>query len=99
MPPVPAAEYPFQMIGRVPVITTPPEIDFVTSGELRAILSQWHSRGHTTMVVDLTWSVAAMSDATARLPAMKVWDKPRALPLTARTPFPGPRSADNPAVR
>ena len=26
----------------------------------------------------LTWSIAAMSDATARLPAMKVWEKPRA---------------------
>jgi hypothetical protein len=47
MPPVPA-EYPFQTTGRVPVITAPTEIDFVTSGELRAILFRWHSRGHTT---------------------------------------------------
>lgn len=26
----------------------------------------------------LTWSMAAMSEATARLPAVKVWDKPQA---------------------
>jgi anti-sigma B factor antagonist len=51
---VPASEYPFQMIGRVPVLTAPAQIDITTSSALRAILSQWHSRGHTTVVVDLT---------------------------------------------
>lgn len=48
------AEFPFQMIGRVPVVTAPAEIDITTSGELRAILFQWHSRGHTRVVLDLT---------------------------------------------
>lgn len=48
------AEYPFQMIGRVPVVTAPAEIDITTAGQLRAILSEWHNRGNTTVVVDLT---------------------------------------------
>jgi len=51
---VPATEYSFQMIGGVPVVTAPTEIDTTTAGELRAILSEWHDRGHTTVVVDLT---------------------------------------------
>jgi len=51
---VPATEYRFQMIGGVPVVTAPAEIDTTTAGELRAILFEWHSRGHTTVVVDLT---------------------------------------------
>src|SRR5215475_5291229 len=51
---VPATEYPFQMISGVPVVTAPAEIDITTAGELRAILSEWHSRGHPTVVVDLT---------------------------------------------
>jgi anti-sigma B factor antagonist len=54
---VPAAAYPFAMIGRVPVLTAPSDIDITTSGELRAILLWWHSRGHTTVVVDLTGTV------------------------------------------
>ena len=51
---MPATEYRFQMIGGVPVVTAPDEIDTTTAGELRAILFEWHSRGHTTVVVDLT---------------------------------------------
>jgi anti-sigma B factor antagonist len=51
---VPATEYLFQMIGGVPVITAPAEIDITTAGELRAILFDWQSRGHATVVVDLT---------------------------------------------
>jgi anti-anti-sigma factor len=42
------------MVGRVPVVTAPAEIDITTSGELRATLVQWHSRGHATVVVDLS---------------------------------------------
>src|SRR5262249_56098863 len=49
-----ATKYPFQMVGGVPVVTAPPEIDATTVGELRAILLEWHSRGHTTVVVDMT---------------------------------------------
>jgi anti-sigma B factor antagonist len=51
---MPATDYPFQMTGGVPVVTAPAEIDTTTSGELRAMLFEWHSRGHTTVVVDLT---------------------------------------------
>jgi anti-sigma B factor antagonist len=51
---VPAMGYLFQMAGGVPVVTAPAEIDDSTAGGLRAILVEWHARGHTTMVVDLT---------------------------------------------
>lgn len=51
---VPATDYSFQMIGGLPVVMAPTEIDATTSGELRAILLQWQSRGHTTVVVDMT---------------------------------------------
>jgi anti-sigma B factor antagonist len=51
---MPASEYPCQMIGDVPVVTAPAEIDATTSDQLRAILLEWHSRGHTAVVVDLT---------------------------------------------
>ena len=47
-------KYPFQMVGGVPVVTAPAEIDATTAGRLRAILLEWHSRGHTTVVVDMT---------------------------------------------
>ena len=50
------AEFPWQLFGRLPVLTAPPEIDTSTSGELRAILSRWLSRGHAT-VVDLSGTV------------------------------------------
>lgn len=49
-----ATKYPFQMVGGVPVVTTPTEIDMTTVGQLRAILSDWHNRGHATVVVDMT---------------------------------------------
>jgi anti-anti-sigma factor len=45
------------MIDRVPVITAPAAIDITTSSGLRAVLLQWHQRGHTTMVVNLTGTV------------------------------------------
>jgi anti-sigma B factor antagonist len=51
------AEYPFQVIDRVPVITAPAAIDMTTSAGLRAVLFQWHQRGHTRMVVNLTGTV------------------------------------------
>lgn len=49
-----AARYRFQMVGGVPVVTAPAEIDVTTAGQLRAILSDWHGRGHATVVVDMT---------------------------------------------
>jgi anti-sigma B factor antagonist len=48
------ARYPFQMVGGVPVVTTPTEIDMTTVGQLRAVLFDWLSRGHATVVVDMT---------------------------------------------
>jgi anti-sigma B factor antagonist len=42
------------MVGGVPVVTAPAEIDTTTAGELRAILVEWQARGHATVVVDLT---------------------------------------------
>ena len=51
---MPATEYSFQMAGGMPVVTAPAEIDTTTAGQLREILVAWHSRGHTTVIVDLT---------------------------------------------
>lgn len=42
------------MSGGVPVITTPAEIDINTADELQAVLSDWRTRGHATVVVDMT---------------------------------------------
>jgi len=36
------------------VVTAPAEIDITTAAELRAILAEWHSRGHVTVVMDMT---------------------------------------------
>ena len=51
---MPAAGYPVQMAGGVPVVTAPAEIDITTSGQLQAVLSDWRTRGHATVVVDMT---------------------------------------------
>jgi anti-sigma B factor antagonist len=51
---MPAAGYPFQIVGGVPVVTAPAEIDITNAGELRATLFEWQSRGHGTVVVDMT---------------------------------------------
>ena len=51
---MPDTRYPFQMAGGVPVVTAPSEIDTTTAGQLRAILLEWHSRGHATVVVNMT---------------------------------------------
>lgn len=51
---MPAIRYLFQVAGGVPVVTLPAEIDTTTAGQLRAMLLEWHRRGHTTVVVDMT---------------------------------------------
>jgi anti-sigma B factor antagonist len=51
---MPVTGYPFEMANGMPVVTCPAEIDTTTVGELRAILLEWHRRGYTTVVVDLT---------------------------------------------
>jgi anti-sigma B factor antagonist len=42
------------MVGGVPVVTAPAEIDITTAGQLRAMLAAWATRGYTTLVVDMT---------------------------------------------
>jgi anti-anti-sigma factor len=42
------------MLGGVFVVTAPTEIDVTAAGQLRAILFDWRTRGHTTVVVDMT---------------------------------------------
>jgi anti-sigma B factor antagonist len=42
------------MINGVPVVTAPAEIDITTTEQLRAVLLDAASRGHTTVVVDMT---------------------------------------------
>ena len=42
------------MVGGVPVVTAPAEIDITTAGQLRAMLAGWATRGHAMLVVDLT---------------------------------------------
>ena len=49
-----AIDYRFQVARGVPVVTVPAEIDATTVGQLREILLEWQTRGHTTMVVDMT---------------------------------------------
>jgi anti-sigma B factor antagonist len=51
---VPDDSWSFQLVGGVPVVTAPAEIDASSAGQLRAVLAGWAARGHTTLVVDLT---------------------------------------------
>jgi anti-sigma B factor antagonist len=44
----------FPMVGGVPVVTAPAEIDVTTAGQLRSMLAEWAARGHSTLVADLT---------------------------------------------
>jgi hypothetical protein len=49
------------------------------SGSCRAAWNREHLGDPAVDASALTWSMAAMSEATARLPAVKAWDQPRAL--------------------
>jgi anti-sigma B factor antagonist len=44
----------FQMVHGVPVVTAPAEIDATNAGRLRAMLAGRATRGHATVIVDLT---------------------------------------------
>jgi len=44
----------FQMIGDVPVVTAPAEIDAATADQLRMVLLRAAADGHATVVVDMT---------------------------------------------
>lgn len=43
-----------KMIGEVPVVIAPAEIDITTAGQLRTVLLNTATRGHLTVVVDLS---------------------------------------------
>jgi anti-sigma B factor antagonist len=46
--------FPVEVIGGVPVVAAPEEIDFTNAEGLRAALGQATGSGHETLVVDLT---------------------------------------------
>jgi hypothetical protein len=46
--------YLFRMADGMPVVTPPAQIDTTMAGRLRAILLEWHRRGYTAVVVDMT---------------------------------------------
>ena len=48
------ARYPIEMVGGVPVVAAPAEIDVSNAGWLEAVLLQAHYGGHGTFVVDMT---------------------------------------------
>lgn len=70
-----AAGYPFQMVGGVPVVLAPAEIDATTAGELRAVLLDWQSQGYTTVVMDMTGTQFCDSTGLREL----VWAHKRAV--------------------
>jgi len=51
---MPAAGYPVQMAGDVPVVTAPADVDITNASRLQAVLSDWLTRGHATVVADMT---------------------------------------------
>jgi anti-sigma B factor antagonist len=48
------AGWPVEMIGGVPVVTTPEEVDITNADGLRAALAQAATQGHGTSVVDMS---------------------------------------------
>lgn len=51
---MPAGNVPFQILGGVPVLAAPVEIDITTAGQLVAILLDSFALGHNSAVVDMT---------------------------------------------
>src|SRR6266849_3812292 len=45
---------PFEVVGGVPVVTAPEEIDITNAPELRSVLLEAAAHGHGTLVVDMT---------------------------------------------
>lgn len=72
---MPATGYRSRMADGVAVVTTPAEIDTTTASELRAVLLEWQSRGHTTVVVDMTGTQFCDSTGLREL----VWAHKRAV--------------------
>jgi anti-sigma B factor antagonist len=51
---MPEASFPVEMVGGVPVVSAPEEIDITNAGGLRAALLQAAAQGTGTMVVDMS---------------------------------------------
>ena len=51
---MPEAEFPVEVIGGMPVVAVPEEIDITIAGSLRAALLAAAARGHGTFVVDMS---------------------------------------------
>jgi anti-anti-sigma factor len=64
---IPSTGYPAHMADGVPVITAPAEIDITTADQLQAVLSDWRTRGHATVVVDMTGTQFCDSAALTEL--------------------------------
>jgi hypothetical protein len=52
--PMPEASFPVQVVGGVPVVTAPEEIDITNAAGLRAALLEAAAHGSGTLVVDMT---------------------------------------------
>ncbi|HJY68109.1 MAG TPA: STAS domain-containing protein [Streptosporangiaceae bacterium] len=48
------ARFPVEVVGGVPVVTAPEEIDITNAGTLRSALLRAAADGHRTLVVDMT---------------------------------------------
>src|SRR5580700_5671045 len=48
------ARFPVEVVGGVPVVTAPEEIDITNAGALRSALLHAAADGHRTLVVDMT---------------------------------------------
>jgi anti-anti-sigma factor len=51
--PMPEASFPVQVVGGVPVVTAPEEIDITNAAGLRAVLLEATGHGSRTLVVDM----------------------------------------------
>jgi anti-sigma B factor antagonist len=51
---MPEASFPVEMVGDIPVVAAPEEIDITNAGRLRAALLEAAARGNGTLVVDLS---------------------------------------------
>jgi anti-sigma B factor antagonist len=51
---MPEDRFPVEVVGGVPVVTAPEEIDITNAEELRSALITASANGHSTLVVDMT---------------------------------------------
>jgi anti-sigma B factor antagonist len=51
---MPEASFPVEMVGGVPVVAAPEEIDVTNAARLRSVLLEAAAAGHATLVVDMS---------------------------------------------